>query len=51
MIKISIGSVSIGNDLPLVLIGGPCEIKSRDHALELPGICRCLDILVKQIER
>ena len=26
--------VILGNDLPLVLIAGPCQIESRDHALE-----------------
>src|SRR5690348_15572745 len=30
---ISIGSVDIGNDMPLVLIAGPCQVESRDHAL------------------
>ena len=30
---IQIGSVQIGNDLPLVLIAGPCQLESRDHAL------------------
>lgn len=30
---IKIGSVTIGNDLPFVLIAGPCQIESRDHAL------------------
>lgn len=32
---VSIGPVTIGNDLPLVLISGPCQIESRDHALRL----------------
>ncbi|MFD2233320.1 3-deoxy-8-phosphooctulonate synthase [Phaeospirillum tilakii] len=27
-------SLILGNDLPLVLIAGPCQIESRDHALE-----------------
>jgi 2-dehydro-3-deoxyphosphooctonate aldolase (KDO 8-P synthase) len=27
------GEVVIGNDLPFVLISGPCQIESRDHAL------------------
>ncbi len=27
------GSVTVGNDLPLVLISGPCQIEGRDHAL------------------
>jgi len=26
--------VVLGNDLPLVLIAGPCQMESRDHALE-----------------
>lgn len=30
---ISIGNVKIGNDLPFVLIAGPCQVESRDHAL------------------
>ena len=30
---ISTGSVTFGNDLPFVLISGPCQIESRDHAL------------------
>ncbi|PNP96185.1 MULTISPECIES: 3-deoxy-8-phosphooctulonate synthase [Sphingobium] len=30
---VSIGSVTVGNDLPFVLISGPCQIESRDHAM------------------
>lgn len=30
---VCIGDLSIGNDLPLVLIAGPCQIESLDHAL------------------
>jgi 2-dehydro-3-deoxyphosphooctonate aldolase (KDO 8-P synthase) len=30
---ITIGPVKIGNDLPLVLLAGPCQIESRDHSL------------------
>ena len=30
---VSIGNVTVGNDLPLVLIAGPCAIEGRDHAL------------------
>ncbi len=29
-----VGNVTIGNDRPLVLIAGPCQIESREHALE-----------------
>ena len=31
---ISVGGLSIGNDLPLALIAGPCVIEGRAHALE-----------------
>ncbi|WP_278394251.1 3-deoxy-8-phosphooctulonate synthase [Sphingobium yanoikuyae] len=30
---VKVGPVSFGNDLPFVLISGPCQIESRDHAL------------------
>ena len=32
---LAIGDLSVGNDLPLVLIAGPCALESRDHALEM----------------
>ncbi|MBR46848.1 MAG: 3-deoxy-8-phosphooctulonate synthase [Rhodospirillaceae bacterium] len=31
---VRIGSITVGNDLPLALIAGPCAIESREHALE-----------------
>lgn len=30
---VTAGPVTIGNDLPFVLISGPCQIESRDHTL------------------
>lgn len=30
---VSVGNVIFGNDLPFVLIAGPCQIESLDHAL------------------
>ncbi|BAI98216.1 2-dehydro-3-deoxyphosphooctonate aldolase [Sphingobium sp. TA15] len=30
---VSIGSLTVGNDLPFILISGPCQIESRDHAM------------------
>ncbi len=33
-IHVAIGSLTVGNDLPLVLIAGPCAMESRAHALE-----------------
>ena len=45
-----IGDISIGHDLPFVLIAGPCQIESRAHALEMAAgireICTDLDIPV-----
>jgi len=32
---VSIGPISVGNDLPLMFICGPCQIESRAHALEV----------------
>ena len=31
----SIGDLTVGNDLPLTLIAGPCALESRAHALEM----------------
>ncbi|HZU87630.1 MAG TPA: 3-deoxy-8-phosphooctulonate synthase [Stellaceae bacterium] len=33
--SVRIGDVVLGNDLPLVLIAGPCALESRAHALEV----------------
>jgi 2-dehydro-3-deoxyphosphooctonate aldolase (KDO 8-P synthase) len=32
---VSLGKLRIGNALPLTLIAGPCQMESRDHALEM----------------
>ena len=32
---VTVGPHQLGNDLPLVVIAGPCQIESRDHALEV----------------
>jgi 2-dehydro-3-deoxyphosphooctonate aldolase (KDO 8-P synthase) len=34
MKHVTIGPLTIGNDLPFTLIAGPCQIESRAHALE-----------------
>ncbi len=34
---VSLGDLTIGNDLPLVLIAGPCVMESREHALDMSG--------------
>jgi 2-dehydro-3-deoxyphosphooctonate aldolase (KDO 8-P synthase) len=45
---LEIGPLTVGNDLPFVLIAGPCQIESRAHALEtaavLAGLCRELGL-------
>ncbi|MDE2333074.1 MAG: 3-deoxy-8-phosphooctulonate synthase [Rhodospirillales bacterium] len=46
--RVTVGSVAFGNDLPFVLIAGPCQIESRDHAMgvarELVSICRAAGV-------
>ncbi len=32
---VNVGALTIGNDLPLVIIAGPCVMESRAHALEV----------------
>ena len=32
---VKVGPLTLGNDLPLVLIAGPCALESRAHALEM----------------
>ena len=32
---VAVGSTRFGNDLPLALIAGPCQLESRAHALEM----------------
>lgn len=39
---VTIGSVTLGNDLPLVLIAGPCQMESRDHALECASALKAM---------
>ena len=42
------GTVTFGNDLPLQLIAGPCQMESRDHTIEVAGklveICKARNI-------
>jgi 2-dehydro-3-deoxyphosphooctonate aldolase (KDO 8-P synthase) len=32
---VHVGNVAIGNDQPLALIAGPCQLESRQHAMEM----------------
>jgi len=33
--QVNVGPVIFGNDLPLALIAGPCQLESRDHAMTI----------------
>lgn len=35
MKHVQVGDLTIGNNMPFVLIAGPCAMESRDHALEM----------------
>ena len=37
---VAVGGVTFGNDLPIVLIAGPCAMESRDHALEVAQVLK-----------
>ncbi|WP_421723648.1 3-deoxy-8-phosphooctulonate synthase [Bauldia sp.] len=34
---VAVGDATFGNDLPLALIAGPCQLETRDHAFEMAG--------------
>lgn len=35
--RVKVGSATFGNDLPLTLIAGPCQLESRGHAFDMAG--------------
>ncbi|EYD72168.1 3-deoxy-8-phosphooctulonate synthase [Limimaricola hongkongensis] len=37
MIDVQIGNLTVGNDRPLTLIAGPCQLESDDHAQMIAG--------------
>lgn len=45
---VTAGNVTFGNDLPFALIAGPCQMESRDHAIEVAGklveICKARNL-------
>lgn len=48
MTPVKLNNISIANDLPFVLIAGPCQIESLDHSLylarEISTVCKQNDI-------
>ncbi|MEE7476852.1 3-deoxy-8-phosphooctulonate synthase [Methylobacterium hispanicum] len=39
---VKVGSAAFGNHLPLALIAGPCQLESRDHALEIAAALKAM---------
>ncbi len=37
MKHVNVGALTIGNDLPLTIIAGPCQLESKDHAEMIVG--------------
>ncbi|MEL6571310.1 MAG: 3-deoxy-8-phosphooctulonate synthase [Pseudomonadota bacterium] len=37
MRDVAVGALSVGNDQPLTVIAGPCQLESKDHALMIAG--------------
>ena len=36
--QVNIGTLTVGNDQPLLVIAGPCQLESLDHAQMIAGI-------------
>ncbi len=37
---IDVGGIRVGNSLPLVIIAGPCQMESRQHAMDVCGVLK-----------
>jgi 2-dehydro-3-deoxyphosphooctonate aldolase (KDO 8-P synthase) len=37
---VKVGSATFGNDLPITLIAGPCQLESRQHAFDMTGLLK-----------
>jgi 2-dehydro-3-deoxyphosphooctonate aldolase (KDO 8-P synthase) len=37
---VKVGSATFGNDLPITLIAGPCQLESRQHAFDMAGLLK-----------
>ena len=40
MKQVNIGALTVGNDMPLLVIAGPCQLESLDHAQMIAGVMR-----------
>ncbi len=40
MTQVTVGNVIIGNDRPLTVIAGPCQLESADHAQMIAGVMK-----------
>ncbi|MEX0837971.1 MAG: 3-deoxy-8-phosphooctulonate synthase, partial [Parvibaculum sp.] len=34
---VKVGAIEIANDKPFVLIAGPCQLETRQHAFDMAG--------------
>ena len=39
---VEVGGVRFGNALPLCVIAGPCQLESREHALDVAGALKAM---------
>ena len=44
---VAVGPVKFGNDLPISIIAGPCQLESRAHALEVAGALKEISARLK----
>lgn len=40
MTQLRIGNLTVGNDRPLTVIAGPCQLESEDHAQMIAGVLK-----------
>ena len=44
---VKVGQATFGNDLPLALIAGPCQMESRQHAFDMAGALKEICVRLK----
>ena len=46
---VDVGAARFGNDLPLALIAGPCQLESREHALEMASALKEIAVRLERM--
>jgi len=44
---VSVANVTFGNELPVALIAGPCQLESRDHAFEMATALKAIAVKLR----